>query len=269
MSYALLARHSVAHPRRENLVFDLARLLPVRPYLSTQERLALFLAARAAGGADSSEWRAELRQGEAVQTLSSRSTEQRSLEARRLAQGVSLTNRHSEALFIEVEAEGYPQQVPTPKSDVIELRRQWFDLKGQPLAEGQPLRVGDMLIARVQVRAHQRIEDGLVVDRIPAGFEVENLNLSQGTQAQELTVGGVNVAQAMADARIKHREFRDDRYVAAARLDGNLLNVFYLLRVVSPGRYVVPAPFAEDMYRPELRGIGTAQPPVNIVDPRR
>lgn len=269
MSYALLARHAVAHPRRENLVFDLARLLPVRPYLSTQERLALFLAARAAGGADGSEWRAELRQGEAVQTLSSRSTEQRSLEARRLAQGVSLTNRHSEALFIEVETEGYLRQAPAPKSDVIELQRQWFDLKGQPLADGQSLRVGDMLIARVQVRARQRIEDGLVVDRIPAGFEVENLNLSQGTQAQELTVGGVNVAQAMADARIKHREFRDDRYVAAARLDDNLLNVFYLLRVVSPGRYVVPAPFAEDMYRPELRGIGTAQPPVNIVDPRR
>jgi len=41
-----------------------------------------------------------------------------------------------------------------------------------------------------------------------------------------------------------------------------------MVRVVTPGRYVVPAPFAEDMYRPELRGIGSASAPITIVDPR-
>jgi uncharacterized protein YfaS (alpha-2-macroglobulin family) len=56
--------------------------------------------------------------------------------------------------------------------------------------------------------------------------------------------------------------------VAAARLDREWLPVFYMLRVVSPGRFVVPAPFAEAMYRPELRGVGAAGMPVVVNDPR-
>ncbi|HNH46350.1 MAG TPA: hypothetical protein PKY30_04905, partial [Myxococcota bacterium] len=71
------------------------------------------------------------------------------------------------------------------------------------------------------------------------------------------------------DARIKHREFRDDRYVAAAELSGDWVTVYYLLRVVSPGRFTVPAPFAEDMYRPELRGVGRSGGTVTIEDLRR
>ncbi|MCM5679957.1 alpha-2-macroglobulin family protein [Schlegelella sp. S2-27] len=267
MSYALLVRHDIRHARRENLLFDLATRLGGRQYYSTQERLSLFLAARAAGGSEGSEWTAVLRTGEAAQAVSSRSTEMRSFGAAALAQGVTLTSQHGEALFVEVEASGYPAQPPAPRSDVIELRREWFELDGRPWSH-RPLKVGDMLIVRLQARARYPLEDGLIVDRIPAGFEVENLNLSQGPKAEEFVVGGVNVAQAMADPRIKHREYRDDRYVAAARLEPQLLNVFYLVRVVSPGRYVVPAPFAEDMYRPELRAVGAAPNPVAITDPR-
>ncbi|HJW53880.1 MAG TPA: hypothetical protein VJ577_01270, partial [Burkholderiaceae bacterium] len=106
------------------------------------------------------------------------------------------------------------------------------------------------------------------VDHIPAGLEVENLNLSQGPQAGEFTIDGVNLASAMSDERIKHKEYRDDRFVAAARLDGHATNLFYMLRVVTPGRFHVPGTFAEDMYRPELRAYGPASEPVSVVDPR-
>lgn len=267
MSYALLHRHQVTHPRREGLLFDVATRLGGRQYLSTQERLALYLAARAAGGTRDKEWTAQLKVGEDERTIASRTAEMRNFDAAALARGVSVTNRGAEALFVEVDSSGYPVKPPAPRSDVIEVRRDWYEADGRPW-EPRTLRVGEMLVVRVQVRARQRIEDGLVVDRIPAGFEVENLNLSQGPKAAEFMVGGVNVGQAMADARIKHREFRDDRYVAAARLDGTWLSVFYLVRVVTPGRYVVPAPFAEDMYRPELRGIGGGEGAITVTDPR-
>ena len=267
MAYALLARHDVKHPARENLLFELANRLGSRQYFSTQERLALFLAARAAGGSAGSEWTALLKTGEATQAVTSRATEMRSVNATALAQGVTLTSQHSEALFVEVEVSGYPIKPPAPKGDVIGLQRDWFELDGRPW-RGRPLKVGDMLIVRVQAQARFQIADGLIVDRIPAGFEVENLNLSQGPKAEEFSVDNINVAQAMSDQRIKHREFRDDRYVAAVALDGNPLNLFYLVRVVSPGRYVVPAPYAEDMYRPELRGVGVQTAAIAITDPR-
>ena len=141
------------------------------------------------------------------------------------------------------------------------------------LTDGKPVTAkqfttGEMFIVRLRVKASQTIKDGLVVDRIPAGFEIENLNLSQGPQAGEFTVDGVNVAQANANERIVHTEYRDDRFVAAADLDGRPLDLFYLVRVVTPGRYVVPATYAEDMYRPEVRGIGKAEPDITVVDPR-
>lgn len=272
LAYALLARHEIKAARRDNLLFDAADRLNGRPYLSTQERLSLFLAARAAGltggGGSGDGWQAQLSVGEAVQALASKGVEQRSLDAAALARGVSLANRHAQPLLVEVQASGYPVKAPAPRDTDIELKREWFDAQGRPLAAGRALRVGDLVIVRVRARASRTLENGLVVDRVPAGMEVENLNLSQGPKAEEFSIEGVNVAAAMADSRLKHREYRDDRYVAAARLDREWLPVFYMLRVVSPGRFVVPAPFAEDMYRPELRGVGADGGTVLIEDPR-
>lgn len=267
LSYALMHRHSLAHERRENLYFDLAARLAGRPYLSTQERLALFLAARAAGAGRGREWSAALNVGDETRRIVSRTTQMVALDPAAVVRGVSVTHRGDDPLFLEVELSGYPLKPAPARHDAIELRREWFEADGRPWTP-RPLRVGEMLIVRLQARAGQRIEDGLLVDRIPAGFEVENLNLSQGPRADEFTVGGVSVAQALTDERIKHREYRDDRYVAAARLDGQWLSVFYLVRVVTPGRYVVPAPFAEDMYRPELRATGGTEAFITITDPR-
>ena len=70
----------------------------------------------------------------------------------------------------------------------------------------------------------------------------------------------------MADPNIKHREFRDDRYVAAVALGRGKVDVFYLVRVVTPGRYAVPSTVAEDMYRPEIRGVGEQWSTVEIRD---
>ena len=54
----------------------------------------------------------------------------------------------------------------------------------------------------------------------------------------------------------------------AVDLRDGKLDLFYLLRVVTSGHYKVPAPFAEDMYRPELRGVGKPEADIVVVDPR-
>ncbi len=271
LAYALLHRHQVAHPRRENLLIDLAEDFNKRHYFSTQERLALFLAARAAGGAaqgdNTQPWRATLQLADAAEALSSKDSEHRSLTAAQLKRGVSVAGQGDTPLFVEVAVEGYPVKPPAPKDDRIAIERTWWTVKGEAV-QGRQFKTGEMLVVRLRVNARQRVKDGLVVDRIPAGMEIENLNLSQGAQASEFTVEGVNIAQAMDDPRIKHREYRDDRFVAAADLDGNKLDVYYLLRVVTPGKFVVPAPFAEDMYRPEVRGVGKGEADITVVNPK-
>ena len=49
---------------------------------------------------------------------------------------------------------------------------------------------------------------------------------------------------------------------------GSTARVFYLVRAVTPGTYTVPPPLAEDMYRPDLRGVGRSSPStITVVQP--
>ena len=54
-----------------------------------------------------------------------------------------------------------------------------------------------------------------------------------------------------------HTEYRDDRFVAAFDRQPDqpaFFTVAYMVRAVSPGRYVHPGAQVEDMYRPERYG---------------
>ena len=54
-----------------------------------------------------------------------------------------------------------------------------------------------------------------------------------------------------------HVEFRDDHFGAAFNRkndDASVFTVAYVVRVVSPGRYLHPQAFVEDMYLPDRFG---------------
>lgn len=268
LTYAFMHRHQLEHVQRESLMLDLSHDLDQRQYLSTQERLALFLAARAAGGGSgNAPWRATLNTADQAQTINGTATEQRSVTVAALKRGTSLTNTSSTPLFVEVAVQGYPLKPLAAKDDPIRIERTWWTVDGLKVSD-QEFETGQMLIVRLRVQSKQRIKDGLVVDRIPAGMEIDNFNLMQGVDASAFAVENVNVAQAMKDKRIHHLEYRDDRFVVAADIEGAPLDLFYVLRVVTPGVYGVPAPFVEDMYRPELQGVGAAQGDITVVSPK-
>jgi len=266
LSYALLQRHQVVHAKRENLISDLASELDKHRYHSTQERLGLFLAARAAGGDSKEPWSAAFT-GARSDTVGGTGSLAFPIELAAYKRGVSVQNKGAQPLFAEVAVSGYPVKPLAPKDDRILVERSWWNTDGSAVTQRQ-FKTGEMLIVRLRVTARQRVKDGLVIDRIPAGFEVENMNLTQGSQASEFKVQNVEVAKAMANERIKHSEYRDDRFVAAADLDGRPLDLFYLVRVVTPGRYVVPAAYAEDMYRPDVRGVGKPEGDISVTDPK-
>jgi uncharacterized protein YfaS (alpha-2-macroglobulin family) len=125
------------------------------------------------------------------------------------------------------------------------------------------------LIVRLSVTANTAMPEALVTDLLPAGLEIENFNLGDAKQWADVVVDGVEISDRGSAADIKHEEFRDDRYVVAVNLSrGRTANVFYLVRAVSPGTYTVPPPLAEDMYRPDLRGVGRSTPStITVVQP--
>ena len=254
--------------------------LPRAQYLSTQEQLSLLLAAKSFAGEKSESWRATIGDGAKPEALESKNTEMREFDGAMLKRGVSVTNTGKSTLYIALEASGYPLKAREVKDDVIQLKRTLYDPDGTPVGN-RTLNVGEQLLVHLEVIAKRRVEDGLVVDRVPAGLEIENLNLSQGSRLAEFKTpasGSDNrpgygsdrrvpkgIAESLSDNRVKHREFREDRYVAAARLEG-VLDLYYLVRVVTPGRFVVPPSFAEDMYRPEVRGLTATAGILNVVD---
>ena len=111
--------------------------------------------------------------------------------------------------------------------------------------------------------------DALFTDLLPAGLEIENFNLGDAKQWADVVVDGIEITDRSSSADVKHEEFRDDRYVAALKLDrGNAAKVFYLVRAVTPGTYTVPPPLVEDMYRPDIRGVGKSTPAtITVVQP--
>ncbi|QWF38353.1 alpha-2-macroglobulin family protein [Bordetella hinzii] len=263
-AYALLNQYGLRDARSENLLEQAAARMGNRSYLSTQEQMALLLAANSAGGDRAAPWQAMLQQAGTSRNLSSPQDQTLEIGPAELA-ATRLRNTGNQSLFVEFDAQGTPRTAPAPRNDVIGLQRGWYRPDGSAW-DGGLLQTGDMLVVWIQADATQYVPDALIVDRVPAGFEVENLNLSQSPEMQDWQIGGRRVAEAMANPNIKHREFRDDRYVAAATLGRGKVDIFYLARVVSPGRYSVPSVVAEDMYRPELRGVGDTWSSIEIRD---
>ena len=89
----------------------------------------------------------------------------------------------------------------------------------------------------------------LLTDPLPAGFEIDNPALVED--------GAVPNLPGLGDGKATHTEFRDDRFTAAFERsadDPATFSVAYVVRAVTPGRFVHPPAVVEDMYRPERFG---------------
>jgi uncharacterized protein YfaS (alpha-2-macroglobulin family) len=179
-----------------------------------------------------------------------------------------LQNTGKGKLFIQVTSSGYPHQVPQGK-DELSVAHRYFNAKGEPLGEQPELKVGDLIWVEVTSNANRFLPTALVVDRIPAGLEIENAHLVQGERGDALKVDGADPNEAMGDDRITHVEFRDDRFAAAVRMGGwwrDPLKLYYRARVVTPGRFVLPPAYLEDMYNPGEHASGKGGGILTVVD---
>ncbi len=262
LTYALLKRHGVRQPGMDNLPAAVAKMLEKTPWLSTQEKLAVFLAgeAMAAGSGKKDPWQAVMQQSAGERRLEGHDSVLLPLSGQELSEGLRLHNSSERPLFAELVVSGRPVAMPSAQGRMLKLARRVYTPDGKPFAGGH-LQSGSSLIVHVRVSGPVAIANALLVDHIPAGLEIENLNLVQGEGMQRLVIAEMDVAEVMSDTAIQHQEFREDRYVAAFKLGGygdqKTRDLFYRVRVVTPGRYSWPPMYAEDMYRPTVNGLLT------------
>jgi len=271
LSWVLLDRHKIKVEGQNNLVVIAASELGKNRYTSTQEKLALFLLGRQFVGPrdGASGWTAEISAGaNQPEALNGAGSLIRPLTAAALQNGLHVKNTHKETLYLQLSLAGNPAKMPASRSDDISLKRDLFDADGKPLGN-RPLKVGESVIVRIIATptAYRMVNNAMIVDRIPAGLEIENLNIAQGEGLDSVVIDNINPAEAMRDPRIQHVEFRDDRFVVASRLESGLKQtLFYRARVVTPGKFVIPPLYAEDMYRPDVYGLTGGESMLTVTD---
>lgn len=262
----LLSEQQWAQPSRDQLLLQLSDDLQQADYLSTQERNALFMAGRWQASEAEGNWRARLASAQGDFSLSAEQPSLK-LEAPMLEAGkLELLPETEQTLYASVQLSGYPQASPAPQSQNLRIERQYLDVKGKPL-NLEAVRSGELVLVHLAVSAKERVSDALLVDLLPAGLELENQNLAQSSASLSDAAGEVRQwqEQMQESSRIKHQEFRDDRYVAAVDVDSSTIHLLYLARAVTPGRYRVPAPQVESMYRPNWRALGEATADLVVV----
>ncbi|NVJ59208.1 MAG: alpha-2-macroglobulin family protein [Gammaproteobacteria bacterium] len=240
------------------LIFTLRDQLKNRRWLSTQERFALFSLAQQFSSSDKTEWTMEIEKQNDKELITSTQDWIAHFMEQEIPASLKVNNQFEKPLYLSAKVQGYPTSPPKPESKGIKVKRTFYRENGS-VADLSKIQTGDLVIVRVDVQADQseRIPEGLIVELLPAGFELENQNLEAAVKIDQMKVGDRTIEQWLANAPIAHQEFRDDRYVAAISLFSNReTTVFYLVRAVTPGTFKVPPSQVEDMYRPYLRAIG-------------
>jgi uncharacterized protein YfaS (alpha-2-macroglobulin family) len=261
---ALLQESKLASNQVDQRLFALSDELAANRWLSTQERNALFLAGRGLLGKPQAPWKARLDSAGEVREFNETDSGMQ-LEGPLLASPLTVQNEGSETLYQQLTLSGYPRQASAATSNGMEIRREYLGMNGQAL-DLRNLRSGDLVLVHLALKASERVPDALVVDLLPAGLELENQNLAQSAASLDNASSAVKQwRESMQNASVVHQEYRDDRYVAALKLDGyGTTHLLYLARAVTPGTYRVPPPQVESMYRPNLQALGDAQAEMTV-----
>jgi uncharacterized protein YfaS (alpha-2-macroglobulin family) len=248
---ALVTLASEGGAQRPMIVNAVERVEAARnltPYISTQEQAWLVLASRAVAKEATG---ISLSVAGAVGTEAVQGTVNRSYRQSTLGAGaVTVTNTGDSTVRAVLTVTGAPT-VPEPAAERgFKIERLYYTLDGKPV-DASRARQNDRFAVVLKITEPQpQFGRVIVVDHLPAGFEIDNPRLVSSGETG--TLGWIENAVEPANA-----EFRDDRFAAAFNRkgsDGPVFTVAYVVRAVSPGRYVHPQAYVEDMYRPDRFG---------------
>lgn len=225
------------------LAADLADRRDRARYTSTQEDAWMLVAAAAlAREAASGEVTVD---GEALTGSAWRRYDQEDFD-----QGqVTIVNTANRPTEVKVSVTAIPETPAPARSEGFTISRAWYLPDGTPFDPAvDQVSQNDRFVVVLSMTA-ETLGSGqyLVADPLPAGFEIENPDLSAGAGVGDLSWLTVDAPT--------HSEARTDAYVAAFRYfsENRAFSTAYMVRAVSPGSFVLPGATVEDMYRPELR----------------
>ena len=163
---------------------------------------------------------------------------------------IAVANAGKATAQLVVTTSGVPLTPEPAASEGYALERSFYKLDGTKI-DLKSLKQNERVVVVLKItESEAQYAKLLVVDRLPAGLEIDNPTLFDS--------GSIDAFSWLKkDIDPVHTEYRDDRFVAAFdREPGQsaFFSVAYVVRAVAPGQYVYPPATAEDMYRPDRFG---------------
>ena len=174
----------------------------------------------------------------------------RSLRPDDLASPLAVANQGEGNVQAVVSVSGAPLTPEPAAEDGFRIERKYYTLDGEPADPGKSRQNQRFVVVLKMTEPQPQFGRVIVADYLPAGFEIDNPRL--------VSSGETGTLAWITDAvEPVNSEFRDDRFSAAfdRKQDSSpVFSVAYVVRAVSPGRYVLPQAKVEDMYRPDRFG---------------
>ncbi|HXT51594.1 MAG TPA: hypothetical protein VN811_11160, partial [Thermoanaerobaculia bacterium] len=168
---------------------------------------------------------------------------------------VAVPSKGEGKLWLILVSEGVRETDGAPYGgEGLKLERRWLDAQGNELpggAAGGPsslsnVKLGDLVYVELTLHntSGERMSNIALVDRIPAGWEIENPRLGRSDARPEWVD-----ADRLWEA--DHLDLRDDRLEVFGELkQAEIRQVVYAVRAVTAGSFQLPTAEAEAMYDP-------------------
>jgi uncharacterized protein YfaS (alpha-2-macroglobulin family) len=255
---AILALAAEARPAMSfvsDMVSNVSSARLGKRYTSTQEKAWLLLAARSLY-ANSDKIRLE------VNGQMHKGNLARKLSVSDVDAGLSITNKSDESLEAAITVSGVPVKPLPAGGSGFSIVREYYTEGGEKVGVSTVAQ-NERFVVVLKIKELNSWGSRIVVqDLLPAGFEIDNPSLISSA-----VLGNFEWLKRIQPA---HTEFRSDRFVAAfnrSASDDREIKLAYVVRAISPGKYIHPAAVVEDMYRPHLSA-RTAQGTLEVVGPK-
>ncbi len=222
---------------------QLSQAVKSSPYLSTQEAVFSFLAlGKLAKKANQSNITGSLSADNKI--LASFTGQDVNLTNNIINKNVSIAAKGTGALYYFAQQEGLSATGKYVEEDQqLRVRRAFLNRTGQPISGA--FKQNQLVVVKISLSSTDGlpIENVVVTDMLPAGFEIENPRLNESRDMPWIT----NISTP------EHFDIRDDRINFYATANAQEKTFYYLVRVISKGKFTIGPVSADAMYNGEMR----------------
>ncbi|EWH09763.1 alpha-2-macroglobulin-like lipoprotein [Catenovulum agarivorans DS-2] len=257
LSVNILLKHNLATKWAQALSFELWQKLKHKSWFNTQQRMALVLADLALAEKFSEPFNYQLNVAEAEYQGPDKQSAFYRVDGLNIQQ-TSIENSSKKDLFVSVISQGYPEQITATSSQQLKVERSYYDLFGNPVDINDVfVQSGQRFLVRLQVSSDKSYRDLMLVDLLPAGFEIERGDIEQHLDIHKVKFAQQSMAQLVKRSSVDYQAGRDDRFIAAINTSSHApTDVFYIVQAVTPGEFIHPPALVESMYQADLRAVG-------------